>query len=47
MSVALTLIRIGGDEGREAVKNALKTEENELIVEFYRILLRAPDTAQI
>lgn len=45
MSVAMTLVRIGGDEGRDAVKKALKTEENELIAEFYRTLLQAPETA--
>lgn len=45
MSVALTLVRIGGKEGREAVENALKSEENELVSEFYRTILQSHETA--
>jgi hypothetical protein len=46
MSVALTLVRIGGNEGRDAVKKALQTEENELVAEFYRTILHTQVTAQ-
>lgn len=44
-SVALTLLRIGGEEGRTAVKEALETEENELVAQFYRTILAADDIA--
>lgn len=46
MSVAMTLVKIGGKEGREAVEQALQQEENELITEFYRTILEIPVTAQ-
>jgi len=46
MSVALTLVRIGGDDGRDAVKKALQNEENELVAEFYRTILHTEQTAQ-
>lgn len=46
MSVALTLVKIGGTEGREAVEKALQKEENELVAEFYRTILNNPMTAQ-
>lgn len=46
MSVALALISVGGQQGRNAVEQALKTEESELVAEFYRTILTAPVTAQ-
>jgi len=46
MSAALTLLKVGGNEGRTAVEAALKTEENELIAEFYRTILNSTITAQ-
>ncbi|MEW6062313.1 MAG: HEAT repeat domain-containing protein, partial [Bacteroidota bacterium] len=44
MSVALALISVGGQQGRNAVEQALKTEESELVAEFYRTILTAPVT---
>lgn len=46
MSAALALVRIGGDEGRNAVEKALEKEENDIIAEFYRTILNSRDTAQ-
>ncbi len=46
MSAALALLKLGGDEGRTAVVEALKTEENELVAEFYRMMLSEHITAQ-
>jgi uncharacterized protein YegP (UPF0339 family) len=45
MSAALTLLTVGGSEGRTAVENAVETEENELLVEFYRSILHTTVTA--
>lgn len=39
MSAALTLLKTGGAEGRAAVEEALKSEESELVSEFYRSML--------
>lgn len=46
MSAALTLVKIGGNEGRNAVENALKQEESEIVVEFYRSVLNGNSAAQ-
>ncbi|MEW5799555.1 MAG: hypothetical protein AB1728_11180 [Bacteroidota bacterium] len=46
MSAALALVRIGGEDGRKAVDEALQKEENEIIAEFYRTILNSRDTAQ-
>lgn len=46
MSAALALVKIGGEEGRTAVEEAMETEENELIIEFYRTILHSEITAQ-
>lgn len=39
MSGALALLATGGSEGKIAVENALVTEENEIVAEFYRSIL--------
>lgn len=39
MAGALALVSIGGPEGITAVQNALKTEENEIVSEFYKSIL--------
>lgn len=41
MSAALTLLTVGGAEGRTAVESAMESEENELLVEFYRSVLQS------
>lgn len=41
VSAALALLHIAGDEGKTAIKNALATEENELLVAFYNVLLQS------
>ncbi len=46
MSGAFALISIGGNEGRTSVLNALKTEENEFVAEFYKTILNNQITAQ-
>ncbi len=46
MSSALSLIRIGGVEGREAIEEAVSGEESELVVEFYKSLLHASSTVE-
>lgn len=46
ISAALALIKIGGEEGRKAVEEALEKEESELVAEFYRTLLNLQITAQ-
>ncbi len=46
MSAALALVKIGGEDGRKAVENALEKEENELVAEFYRTVLHTAATAQ-
>lgn len=46
MSAALALIKIGGEEGRKAVEEALEKEESEFIAEFYRTILNSTVTAQ-
>ncbi|MFA6469059.1 MAG: HEAT repeat domain-containing protein [Bacteroidota bacterium] len=46
MSAALALVTVGGTEGRTAVENALESEENEVIKEFYRSILNSLTTAQ-
>lgn len=46
MSAALALVKVGGEEGKAAVKEALQTEENELVAEFYRTILSAEITAR-
>ena len=46
MSAALALVKVGGVEGKTAVEEALKTEENELVAEFYRSILADKITAQ-
>jgi HEAT repeat protein len=46
ISAAMALIKIGGDEGRKAVEEALENEESELVAEFYRTMLHAQITAQ-
>jgi len=43
---ALALVSIGGDEGRTSVLNALKTEENEVVAEFYKTILSNQVIAQ-
>jgi hypothetical protein len=45
MSAALAIIKVGGEEGRTALEEALKTEENELVAEFYRSILATQLTA--
>ncbi|MCK9409471.1 MAG: hypothetical protein WCX28_05910 [Bacteriovoracaceae bacterium] len=47
MSGALALLTIGGAEGRTAVETALETEENELVVEFYRSILHTTLATQL
>lgn len=44
MSAALTLIRVGGSEGRTAVESALQEEESEIVTEFYKSLLNSHST---
>jgi len=39
MSGALALLTTCGNEGRVAIENALETEENEIVAEFYRSIL--------
>jgi hypothetical protein len=39
VSAALALLKVAGDEGAAAIRNALRTEENETIVAFYKVLL--------
>ncbi len=39
MSAALALLSVGGEEGRASVEKALKSEENEIVGEFYRSVL--------
>ncbi|MBI2427548.1 MAG: hypothetical protein HYV29_01880 [Ignavibacteriales bacterium] len=46
MSAALALVKIGGEDGRKAVENALEKEENEFLAEFYRTILHTADTAR-
>ncbi|MDP1676360.1 MAG: HEAT repeat domain-containing protein [Bacteroidota bacterium] len=46
MSGALALVTIGGSDGRTAIQNALETEENEIVAEFYRSILINPALAQ-
>lgn len=46
MSAALALVKVGGVEGKTAVEEALKTEENELVAEFYRSILADRITAR-
>lgn len=46
MSAALALIDVCGDKGRNAVETALQSEENEIVVEFYKSMLNAQITAQ-
>lgn len=46
MSAALTLLIVGGPEGRNAVETALETEENELVSEFYRSVLQSTMAAK-
>ncbi|MFA6541678.1 MAG: hypothetical protein WCT99_08750 [Bacteroidota bacterium] len=41
MSVAYALISVGGEEGRHAVEKAILTEENELVVIFYKSILHS------
>lgn len=45
MAAALALITVGGTEGRTAVENAIEKEEDEIIVEFYRSVLKTDVTA--
>lgn len=46
ISAAFTLLTVGGTEGRTAVETAMETEENELLVEFYRSILQSTLAAQ-
>jgi hypothetical protein len=46
MAGALALISIGGNEGRTAILNALQTEENEVVAEFYKLILSKQSIAQ-
>jgi single-stranded DNA-specific DHH superfamily exonuclease len=39
MAAALTLLAVGGEEGRKAVEAAVEKEESEVVVEFYRSVL--------
>lgn len=46
MSAALALLNVCGVEGRNAVETALQTEENEIVTEFYKSILRSQTSAQ-
>lgn len=46
MSGALALLTTGGTEGRTAIENALETEENEIVAEFYRSILSNQNISQ-
>jgi hypothetical protein len=46
MAGALALLRVGGNEGRTVIFNALETEENEIVVEFYKSILSNQVIAQ-
>ncbi len=46
ISAAWALVSVCGEEGREAVEEAAKTEENEMLVTFYRSILNTPVTAE-
>ncbi len=39
VSAALALVEIAGDDGVSTIKEAMKTEENDLIVAFYKVIL--------
>ena len=41
VSAALALLHIAGEEGKTAIKNALATEENEVLVAFYNVILQS------
>jgi hypothetical protein len=45
MAAALSLLSVGGTEGRIAVENAVEKEESEIVVEFYRSILHTTLTA--
>ena len=42
MSAAYALVVVGGEEGREAVEEALPKEENEIVSAFYKSILSRP-----
>ncbi|MEI7906569.1 MAG: hypothetical protein WCI84_04360, partial [Bacteroidota bacterium] len=46
MAAALSLVSIGGTEGRTAVENAMKKEETEIVTEFYRSILHTSETTE-
>jgi hypothetical protein len=41
VSAALALVEVAGDEGVKTIKEAMKTEENELVIAFYNVILHA------
>ena len=41
VAAALALLHIAGEEGKTAIKNALATEENEVIIAFYKTILNS------
>lgn len=46
IAAAWALVSVCGEEGREAVEEAANTEENEMLVTFYRTILASPVTAE-
>ncbi len=46
MAGALALVSVGSNEGKMAVQNALATEENEIVAEFYKTILNNQVVAQ-
>lgn len=40
-SAALALVSVAGDEGMDFIKKAIQTEQNELVVDFYQIILKS------
>lgn len=40
-SAALALVSISGDDGMEFIREAIHTEQNELVVDFYQVILNS------
>jgi hypothetical protein len=40
-SAALALVSVAGDEGMEFIKKASQTEQNQLVIDFYQIILQS------
>lgn len=45
-AAALALIHVSGDEGLTIIKEAMATEENEMVVAFYRSLLGVTEESE-